>query len=636
MQLSIEQTKSILGNAPKGVDPKEVINELIGRGYEIEGMDMQSARSSFTNQATTQATQGNQFEQEQPQGFFQKAKNFAVNVIGGGKLAEGAGMALAAPEVQDKLSQAQTINSDVELNLVKRIKEKETAGEDTSRLKTALQTIRATNMSLQDAQSDFVDALPSNKQVIGSAARLATTLATPFATKAFTGGKVATGTLAGAKQAAKIGAVEGAIQGAGIGAEQDLSASGIIGSGIAGGVTGGALGGVVGGLTGKYKAHQELKALKENLIKTNPDSTVAQYTLNGRNKLIKDKVAQEVIKQGVDEGTVATIKGSSVTDKQAMNKALDILEKRMTDKKYAALNRSSDVVGETAMKRFSAVNSIKNEAGKQLDGVAKSLKGKTADPVPAVQAFIDDLSDLGVTFKNGQPVFKGSQIEGVKPAESLINTVIKRMNKVGDDGLELHNLKKFIDEQVNYGKVAGGLSGRTESVIKGLRANIDGVLDNTFPEYNRVNTQFSTAKTAVDKFLDAAGSKFDISSPNAEKQVGTLMRRILSNAQSRVEVTDAINGLQDVAKQFGKEFDDDIVSQVVFIDELERVFGSQAPTSLMGTAEKVSKAKGVADKMKSAQGVFDLALQLGAEGIDKVTGKNQENLIKAIRQILAN
>lgn len=639
MFLSVDQTKSILSNAPKGVNPEDVLNELVGRGYEIEGMDMQGARSNFSNQAIAQSTEGNQFQEPEKKNFWEKARDFTVGVIGGGKVAEGAGMALAAPQVQGQLSEAQQLNSNIELDLVKRIREKEQLGEDTSRLQTALQSIRATNLSLQDAQADFVGALPTDKQVIGSAVRLGTTLATPFATKAFTGGKVASGTLAGAKQAAGIGAVEGAIQGAGIGAEQNLSTAGIIGSAVTGGVTGGALGGVVGGVTGRMKASQELKRVKENLIKTNPDSTVAQYTLNGKNQIVKDKVAQEVIKQGLDEGTVATIKGSNLADKKAMQKALDIVEKRMTEgrgSKYSALNRSSDVVGETAMKRFSAVNTIKNEAGKQLDGVAKTLKGQVADPIPAVQSFIDDLSDLGVTFKNGKAVFKGSQIEGVKPAEQLISKVIQRMNAVGDDAFELHNLKKFIDEQVNYGKLAEGLSGRTESIIKGLRANIDGILDNTFPQYNQVNTQYSTAKNAVDNFLDVAGAKFDISSPNAEKQIGTLMRRILSNAQSRVQVTDAMQGLQDVAKTFGKEFDDDIISQLVFVDELERVFGSQAPTSLQGLGEKVARGKDIATKMKSAQGVVDLALQLGGEQIDKVTGKNQQNLIKALRQILSN
>jgi hypothetical protein len=634
MFLSIDQTKEILNKAPQNLNKDKILRELVAKGYEIEGLDNQAARSNIVNEQIAQSTVGNQFEQTEPRNFLQKARDFAVGVIGGGKVAEGAGMAIAAPQVQGQLSEAQANNAQIETNLIKKIREKEQAGEDTSRLQTALQSIRATNLSLQDAQSDFVEALPSNKQVIGSAVRLATTLATPTVVKGFTGGNVAKGTLAGASQGAKIGAVEGAVQGAGIGAEQDLSTSGIIASAVGGGVTGGVLGGVVGGVSGRVKASSDLKAQKEALLKSNPNSTVAQYTLNGQGRIVNDPVAKEVIKQGFDQGTVATIKGASATDKAAMNKALDILEKAKVDKKYAALNRSSDVVGETAMKRYTAVNNLKNTAGKELDVVAKTLKGQKADPTPAVQSFIQDLSDLGVTFKNGKAVFKGSQIEGVKPAQSLINKAIKRMNEVGDDGFDLHNLKKYLDEQLNYGKTAEGLSGRTESIMKGLRANIDSILDNQFPAYNEVNTQYSTAKNALADFLDAAGSKFDVSKPGAEKQVGTLMRRILSNAQSRVQVTNAMQNLQDIAGTYGTKFDDDIISQLVFVDELERVFGSQAPTSMLGLIDKAKGATTMAGKMKSSEGIFDLALQLGGEQLEKVQGKNPDNLIKSLRDIL--
>lgn len=653
MYLSIDQTKKILGNVSRGVNPQDVLKELVGRGYEIEGMDMQSAKTQFSNDAVTKATEGNQFANQERQGlvegisggkmgggkvdkFFGGVRDFATGVVGGGKTAEGAGMAIASSEVQGQLSEAQKMNSDIQLNLAKQIKELKANGQDTTRLENALQTARATSLSLQDAQSDFTEALPSNKQVIGSSARLATSLATPTVTRGLTGGKAASGTMAGIKQGAKIGAAEGALQGAGIGAEQDLSTGGIIGSAVTGGVTGGIVGGVVGGVSGRFKASSDLKKQKEALLRSNPDSTVAQYTLDGQGKIVNDPVAKEVIKQGVDEGTVATIKGSSQADKQAMNKALDILEKADTDKKFAALNRSSDVIGETAMKRFSAVNEINQNAAQQLDDVAKSLKGNQINPIPAVRAFADDLSDLGVTFQNGKAVYTGSQIEGVKPAQSLIDKVIKRINNVGDDAFDMHNFKKFLDEQVAYGKTAEGLSGRTESIIKGLRSNIDELLDTSFPRYNEVNTQYSLTRNAIDDFLGAAGSKFDVTKPGAEKQVGTLMRRILSNAQSRVQVTNAMQNMQEVAKAFGKEFDDDVITQLVFVDELERLFGSQAPTSLQGITEKVAKTKGIASRLKSAEGIFDLALQAGGEAIDKARGVNREGLVKSLREILSN
>ena len=190
------------------------------------------------------------------------------------------------------------------------------------------------------------------------------------------------------------------------------------------------------------------------------------------------------------------------------------------------------------------MNNVNTKAAKSLDTVAQSLKGQKADPVPAVQSFIDELDNMGVKFKNGKPIYQGSQIEGLDEPQKVINRIVQRMNEVSDDAYELHNLKKFIDEQVTYGKSAGGLTGKTERILKGLRAGIDGVLDSNFSKYNKVNTTYATTKNTIDDFLRAAGTRFDPKSPNANARIGTLARRILSNAQSRAEVLNSLNNLQ--------------------------------------------------------------------------------------------
>lgn len=644
MDITREQVQKILDNAPQGSDKKQILDGLVQRGFNIEGIDMGKVRASMQVKQEISNTQGNQFDEAQkPTSFLGKARNLATSLIGGGKLAEGAGMAIASKSVQPQLEQASQALSDTELALVKRINEKKRNGEDVSRLENALTQLKGSQIALSDTQQDFTDALPTNKEVIGSSVRLAGTLAGGAIARGFAPATKTTGLGAGIAQGAKVGALtgatEGAIQGAGIGLEQNQSAGGVVSSALGGatlgGVTGGVLGGVLGGVTGKLKASQELKTFKQNLLETNPDSRVAKYTLDGQGKITNDPIAKEVIKQGVDEGTVATIKGSSQADKSKMLKALDIAEKAQTDKKFSATNRPSDVIGDSVLERFNIVKSANKQAGQQLDSVAKNLSGQKTNPIPAVQSFVSDLEDIGVTFKNGQPVFAGSNIEGIKPAETLIKKVITRMNQVSDDAYEIHKLKKFLDEQVSYGKTAEGLTGKTEGILKGLRANLDSILDNSFPEYNQVNSQFSSTKTALDNFLSSAGSKFDVNAPGAEKQIGTLARRVLSNAQSRVQVTNALNDLQTVAEQFGGKFDDDIITQIVFVDELERLFGTSASTSLAGEVSKgVQKATGIVGKMKSAEGIFDLALQAGAEGIEKARGINKEGLVSSLREIL--
>lgn len=644
MEISKQQMQTILRNAPAGADKKKIVEGLLDKGFTLEGLDTTQAREDSRVQTETA---GNQFQAPQKRNLLTGARDFAVGLVGGGKLAEGAGMAIAAPGVQKAQSDVLDTQIETQAALLKRIREKKTAGEDTSRLENALKGLQADLQIGEDSSRDFTEALPSNKEVIGSATRLAGTVAGGEIAKGAGAlvGKATPGVVGGLVQGAKVGALtgaaEGAIQGGGIAAEQDMGAGGIVAGTFGGALSGAALGGVVGGaagaLSGKLKANQAIKAEQQKLLTERPDSRVARYMLDGQGKVQKDPTAIQAVKQGIGEDTVALIKGATPEDRKVMSGALEILEKGKTDPRYRAVNRPSDVLGKSVVERYKVVNTANRQAGQQLDGVAKSLRGQKADPTPAVRAFISDLEDMGITVGNGKANFKGSNLEGLTGPQSAINSIIKRMTTVSDDGYELHQLKKYIDETVTYGKTSGGLSGKTENILKGLRYNIDEILDARFPEYNNVNTQYKTTRDAIDAFQSIAGSKVDLNGANVEKQIGTLARRILSNAGSRVEVLNTLQALQDVAEANGGKFADDIVSQTVFVNDLEKLFGTSAPTSLAGeTAKGVREAVGFASRMKNSQGLFDLALQVGAEGVEKAQGINEENLIKALRAILSN
>ena len=193
------------------------------------GIDLAPIKQYATEQETTKQTSGNQFV-EKPKGFFAKASDFVSSIIGGKELARGAGLALAAPEVQRSMDEARVGLTEQQTQLLQQIKEKKAAGEDTSNLGNALRTNQAELTKIADAFSDFAETLPTGKQVIGSAARLAGTLSGGVITKAagkLIGVSKATGLVSGAVRGAGAGAIagtaEGAIQGAGIAAEQNKS-----------------------------------------------------------------------------------------------------------------------------------------------------------------------------------------------------------------------------------------------------------------------------------------------------------------------------------------------------------------------------------------------------------------------------
>ena len=205
-------------------------------------------------------------------GLLEKSRDVAVNIVGGGKLAEGAGKAIAASQTQDRLSEAELANSDIALNLQKLIIKNKKDGKDTTRLESALNQLKFSQAESSEVGKEIVADLPTDKEVIGSAVRLAGTVGAGALAKgasALTKVGEATSVIGGAVRGAGAGILaggtEGAIQGAGLAAEQNKSSEEILASGLIGGATGAVLGGaigtVTGGITGGVKA---AKIKKEN------------------------------------------------------------------------------------------------------------------------------------------------------------------------------------------------------------------------------------------------------------------------------------------------------------------------------------------------------------------------------------
>lgn len=375
-----------------------------------------------------------------------------------------------------------------------------------------------------------------------------------------------------------------------------------------------------------------------------PSGRLNEFLNVGGPKVKTDKVAIDAINQGFDEGVIAAVKGASKADKTQLLKMVDIMEKGKKNALFAVKNRPSDVAGDTLMSRFKSVVVANKAAGKQLNIVANTLKGKQVDSLPAVNSFIDDLDSIGVTLSDDlKPIFAGSDIEGVKGAQNAITQIVNRMKLTKTpDAHDIHRLKRFIDEQVTFGKKVEGLSGRTEGILKNLRRNLDGILDSTFPEYDRVNTIFAETIGAIDSLQDVAGRKLNLSGPNAEKAVGTLLRRLMSNAQSRVRLLDSVNDIESAAIKHGgldvpriegvSAGKNDLLTQILFVDELDSVFGPVARTSFQGQIDQALKQGVGAATTKS--GAIDIALGAVGKVAEKARGINEAGAFKAIKELL--
>jgi hypothetical protein len=364
------------------------------------------------------------------------------------------------------------------------------------------------------------------------------------------------------------------------------------------------------------------------------DKELAGYRVGPKGKVEKDVFVKPLEKYGFDRSAMPTIRAADPVDKEKMLKMLSIKRQGMVNDKFRLRNRPSDVLGDSLLDRYKYISDVNQKAGKAVNKAAEALKGKQVNFETEINTFVKSMNDMGVKLKQegGRivPDFDMSDIEGLTGAEKAVSKVIKRMNSgqpgVMPDAYELHRLKKYIDNVVSYGKTSDGMVGNVERVLKQLRRDIDGVLDSNFENYNTANTIYSDTINAIDSLQDVAGKKIDLSGPSADKAVGTLLRRLSSNAQSRTTLLDAMDVTEEIAKKYGAKFADDIDSQAVFVNQLEKVFGSDADTSFMG---QVTSA--VADVEKSNLGKVKSVAKAAK---DRVLGKDEEKAFDLLKEYL--
>jgi hypothetical protein len=315
---------------------------------------------------------------------------------------------------------------------------------------------------------------------------------------------------------------------------------------------------------------------------------------------------------------------------------VEIVKKGKTNKRYRALNRPGDVVGDTLLERVNHVKMVNKTAGQQIDRVANGLKGQPLDAREALDQFATRLDDFGVKIARDESgEFKIDFKESILspgdrgPLREVLRQIIRINAKGGSDAYDAHQLKRAIDNNVTFGKSKTGLSGDAESALKELRAGIDGALDGSFPEYDAVNIIYADTITALNGLKKAAGPSLDLSGSNADKALGRTLRRLLGNAASRENLFGAVVDVTETAKKYGGEFEDDIVTQLIFADELENVFGAVTDTGF-----KSEITRGIRDAVPSDRTLTGAALDF-VEGAEKIAfTKNEEEAFKIIEEFL--
>lgn len=371
-----------------------------------------------------------------------------------------------------------------------------------------------------------------------------------------------------------------------------------------------------------------------------PVEGVGRKILDGAENLVDNKAFDAAVKQGWDPARLAMIKGSSKAEKAKYLNMMQIIKNNKADPTTAIREIHSNVLGASVLERYNHVKAVNAHEVARLDGVAKNLEGQTVDvsaPMAEFAGMMDELSvdisrnnkgKLIVDFKNSD--LTPSSHGPIKQVLGKLDRLTRegRLRSGGMDAFAAHELKKFIDEHVAFGKDSpGGIAGRAEGTLKKFRHDIDTTLDTKFDSYNEVNTIIHDTINAMDAFQKQAGKSLDLSAPSAKKTIGILMRRPTSNAKSGGPVMDAVDLLEATARKYQGVFDDNIDSQMLMVQEFERMFPRVGSTSLKG---EIVKGSIEALRQSDAERVVNIA----GSAIEKARGINEANAIKTIEQLL--
>jgi hypothetical protein len=148
-----------------------------------------------------------------------------------------------------------------------------------------------------------------------------------------------------------------------------------------------------------------------------------------------------------------------------------------------------------------------------------------------------------------------------------------------------------------------------------------------------MNTQYSETIEALTNLQKSVGSNIDFNSPNADKALGTFTRKTLSNQTGRVNAIDALDLINKTAKSYGYKSNADVTNQIIFANELEKMFGSSADTSLKGQMEQVGQTVQIGANLARGN-LAQTAINLASKGINKLQGVNRENAVKTMESLL--
>lgn len=366
----------------------------------------------------------------------------------------------------------------------------------------------------------------------------------------------------------------------------------------------------------------------------NGSQGAAQRLIGG--KLKSDPAAEKLLKHGIDERFVSQIKSASKDDQRRMLDMVRIAKSGWVNNRNAVAKRPGERIGDVISGRVNWLLNKRKEAGGQIDRVASKLRGKPVNYVPAVQRLIDSLEGQGIRFTpDGQfrinPKIQGSDYEDLASVAKELNVIFRRLTDEPLDAEQVHQIKRFLDTRLSYeGKQQGGLQGRLAAQLKALRHDLDGALDEAFPEYAKVNEQYSDMTGTLEALQDAFGSKVDLLSPAA---TGIGSRKITSNYISGQNMATAMDQAERMVQKYSGQRLNNNMHDLVSMETLLR---NIVPQNNMNTFQG-DVTKGVNAGIRASMGGMgptEAATGVAGHIMEKLTKKDPGQILDDLEELL--
>mgnify|MGYP003644488247 CR=1 FL=1 len=372
-------------------------------------------------------------------------------------------------------------------------------------------------------------------------------------------------------------------------------------------------------------------------ISAAPISALERAELGQR--VVTSTAAKEAVRQGFSQKRIDLFNTLGPLDKAKAREMLNVANRSRTSERYAAGNRTTDVVGDSLVSRYNFIKGKKNDAGKRINKVVRKLSNEPVNYDNAVNSLLDELTDFdvkvnytdgGINFDFSNSVLSESPV-----ASNLLSNSLKRISEQGGQNVRSgHMLKKYLDTELSKPSTTEGLPGNVNAILGNFRRRVNNSIKKEYKEYRKVNDQYADTKGVLDDLQKAVGKSIDLESNTSGKAAGQAFRRVLSNAQSRQMQIDTIAKMDNVAAKYGASFKDSVFDQIIVADELEKMFNLAPRTSLQGQVQS-GVGQSIIDSTISPELMGQrAAANLFDKTANKVRGINDDAAIKAIGDLL--